>query len=76
MTDNYTRFTIAMWFSLVLHEVGFFLSPRFLMLRKLFLQLVYFGLCAPGFLAQFLPFMQRYKVQQVGVFVREKRVGG
>lgn len=34
MTDNYTRFTIAMWFSLVLHEVGFFLSPRFLMLRK------------------------------------------
>ena len=28
-------------------------------------QLVYFGLCAPGFVAQFLPFMQKYKVQQV-----------
>ncbi|CAI8025336.1 Methylsterol monooxygenase 1 [Geodia barretti] len=46
MTDNYPRFTIAVWFSVVLHE------------------LVYFGLCAPGFVAQFLPFMQKYKVQQ------------
>ena len=24
MTDNYSRFTIAMWFSVVLHEVGSF----------------------------------------------------
>lgn len=27
-------------------------------------ELVYFGLCLPGFIAQFLPFMQRYKIQQ------------
>lgn len=46
MTDNYSRFTIAMWISVVLHEV------------------TYFGLCLPGFLAQYLPFMQRFKVQQ------------
>lgn len=27
-------------------------------------EVVYFGLCLPGFLAQFLPFMQRFKIQQ------------
>lgn len=46
MTDNFDRFTIAMWFSVLLHEI------------------VYFGLCGPGFVAQFLPFMRRYKVQK------------
>jgi len=30
----------------------------------IFHQLIYFGLCLPGFLFQFLPFMQRYKIQQ------------
>lgn len=32
------------------------------------LQIVYFGLCLPGFLAQFLPFMQRFKIQRVSNF--------
>ncbi|KJE96882.1 C-4 methylsterol oxidase [Capsaspora owczarzaki ATCC 30864] len=27
-------------------------------------QVIYFGLCLPGFLFQFLPFMRRYKLQQ------------
>ena len=29
------------------------------------LQIAYFGLCLPGFIAQFLPFMQRFKIQAV-----------
>lgn len=28
-------------------------------------QLVYFGACAPGFLAQFIPFMTYFKIQKV-----------
>ena len=28
-------------------------------------QVVYFGLCLPGFCAQFLPFMRKYKIQEV-----------
>ena len=31
---------------------------------------VYFGLCFPGFVAQFLPFMKKFKIQKVRV--REK----
>lgn len=27
-------------------------------------EVVYFGLCLPGFLAQFIPFMKRFKIQQ------------
>lgn len=51
MLDNYTKFQIATWGSLIVHE------------------LVYFVLCLPGFLFQFLPFMQKYKIQQVcGLF--------
>lgn len=30
----------------------------------IFHQVVYFGLCIPSFLFQFIPFMQRYKIQQ------------
>lgn len=49
MLDNYTKFQIATWGSLIVHEF------------------IYFLLCLPGFLFQFLPFMQKYKIQQVGV---------
>lgn len=49
MLDNYTKFQIATWGSLIVHE------------------LVYFVLCLPGFLFQFVPFMQKYKIQQVCV---------
>jgi len=45
MTTHYTKFQIATWGSLIVHEV------------------VYFGLCLPGFLFQFLPFMKRFKIQ-------------
>lgn len=48
MLDNYTKFQIATWGSLIVHEF------------------IYFLLCLPGFLFQFMPFMQRYKIQQVG----------
>ncbi|KAG7270650.1 hypothetical protein CRUP_032169 [Coryphaenoides rupestris] len=47
MIDNYTKFQIATWGSLFVHEF------------------IYFGFCLPGFLFQFMPFMQRYKIQSV-----------
>lgn len=47
MLDNYTKFQIATWGSLLVHEVSYFL------------------LCVPGFLFQFIPYMQKYKIQQV-----------
>lgn len=47
MLDNYTKFQIATWGSLFVHEF------------------IYFLFCLPGFLFQFLPFMQKYKIQQV-----------
>lgn len=47
MLDNYTKFQIATWGSLIVHEA------------------IYFLFCLPGFLFQFLPFMQRFKIQQV-----------
>ncbi|XP_044152938.1 methylsterol monooxygenase 1-like [Bufo gargarizans] len=46
MLDNYTKFQIATWGSLIVHE------------------LIYFLFCLPGFLFQFIPFMQRFKIQQ------------
>ncbi|XP_064397955.1 methylsterol monooxygenase 1-like [Halichondria panicea] len=46
MTDRYSHFTIAVLFSVILHEI------------------TYFGLSTPGFLAQFLPFMRRFKIQE------------
>ncbi|XP_008400998.1 methylsterol monooxygenase 1 [Poecilia reticulata] len=46
MLDNYTKFQIATWGSLIVHEF------------------IYFLFCLPGFLFQFLPFMQKYKIQQ------------
>ena len=39
----------------------------YLLLSMLLFQVTYFGLCLPGFLAQYLPFMQRFKVQQVKI---------
>ena len=33
------------------------------------LQIAYFGLCLPGFIAQFLPFMQKFKIQSVSTHV-------
>lgn len=47
MLDNYTKFQIATWGSLLVHEVSYFL------------------LCVPGFIFQFIPYMQKYKIQQV-----------
>ena len=47
MMDNYTKFQIATWGSLIVHEF------------------IYFFFCLPGFLFQFMPFMQKYKIQQV-----------
>lgn len=52
MLDNYTKFQIATWGSLIVHE------------------LIYFLFCLPGFLFQFLPFMQKYKIQQVFFFFK------
>lgn len=52
MLDNYTKFQIATWGSLIVHE------------------LIYFLFCLPGFLFQFLPFMQKYKIQQVCFFFK------
>jgi len=46
MLQNYTKFQIATWGSLLVHEF------------------VYFGLCVPAFLFQFMPFMRRFKIQQ------------
>jgi len=46
MTDNYTKFQIATWGSLIVHE------------------LVYFLACLPAFIFQFIPFMNRFKLQQ------------
>jgi len=45
MTDNYSKFQIATWGSLLVHEFA------------------YFGICLPAFLFQFLPFMNRFKIQ-------------
>lgn len=50
MLDNYTKFQIATWGSLFVHEF------------------IYFLFCLPGFLFQFMPFMQKYKIQQVSGF--------
>lgn len=47
MLDNYTKFQIATWGSLLVHELAYFL------------------ICVPGFLFQFIPFMQKYKIQAV-----------
>lgn len=47
MLQNYSKFQIATWGSLVVHE------------------LIYFLFCLPGFIFQFLPFMQKYKIQPV-----------
>jgi len=47
MLQNYSKFQIATWGSLIVHE------------------LIYFLFCLPGFIFQFLPFMQKYKIQQV-----------
>lgn len=52
MLDNYTKFQIATWGSLFVHEF------------------IYFFFCLPGFLFQFLPFMQKYKIQQVSCDLR------
>uniref|UniRef100_A0A8C7MJP8 Methylsterol monooxygenase 1 n=1 Tax=Oncorhynchus kisutch TaxID=8019 RepID=A0A8C7MJP8_ONCKI len=46
VNENYTKFQIATWGSLIVHEA------------------IYFLFCLPGFLFQFLPFMQKYKIQQ------------
>ncbi|KAI0210354.1 Methylsterol monooxygenase 1 [Lamellibrachia satsuma] len=46
MTDSYTKFQIATWGSLLIHE------------------LLYFGMCLPAFMFQFIPFMRRFKIQQ------------
>ncbi|XP_065185659.1 methylsterol monooxygenase 1-like [Sycon ciliatum] len=43
--NNYTKWQIATWGSVLVHEI------------------VYFGLCLPGFLCQFVPFVQKYKIQ-------------
>ncbi|XP_066574149.1 methylsterol monooxygenase 1 [Amia ocellicauda] len=45
MLDNYTKFQIATWGSLFVHEF------------------IYFLFCLPGFIFQFIPFMQKYKIQ-------------
>lgn len=47
MLQNYSKFQIATWGSLIVHE------------------LIYFLFCLPGFIFQFLPFMQKYKIQPV-----------
>ncbi|XP_039203381.1 methylsterol monooxygenase 1-like [Crotalus tigris] len=46
MLNNYTKFQIATWGSLLAHE------------------LLYFLICLPGFVFQFIPYMQKYKIQQ------------
>merc|ERR1719431_501921 len=46
MLDNYTKFQIATFGTLIVHEV------------------VYFMACFPGFVFQFIPYMQRFKIQQ------------
>lgn len=46
MTQNFTKFQIAVFGSLIVHE------------------LMYFAICLPGFVCQFLPFMQKFKIQQ------------
>lgn len=46
MTDNYTKFQISTWGSLIVHE------------------LIYFAICLPAFCFQFIPFMQRFKIQE------------
>lgn len=45
MLSRYTKFQIATFGSLLVHEI------------------VYFGACLPAFIFQFLPFMQRFKIQ-------------
>lgn len=49
MLNNYTKFQIATWGSLIVHEG------------------IYFLLCMPGFLFQFIPYMKKYKIQKVSV---------
>lgn len=46
MTNNYSKFQIATWGSLIAHETA------------------YFGICLPAFVFQFIPFLQRFKIQQ------------
>uniref|UniRef100_A0A8C7DRC5 Fatty acid hydroxylase domain-containing protein n=1 Tax=Naja naja TaxID=35670 RepID=A0A8C7DRC5_NAJNA len=46
MLDNYTKFQIAVWGSVLAHEFFYFL------------------ICLPGFVFQFIPYMQKYKIQQ------------
>ncbi|XP_013413905.1 methylsterol monooxygenase 1-like [Lingula anatina] len=46
MLDTYTKPQIALWGSLIVHEV------------------LYVLICLPAYLFQFIPFMQRYKIQQ------------
>jgi len=46
MTQNFTKFQIATYGSLLIHEC------------------MYIAICLPGFLFQFIPFMQRFKIQQ------------
>ncbi|ESN93554.1 hypothetical protein HELRODRAFT_180871 [Helobdella robusta] len=46
MLRKYSKYTIAVYGSLIVHEV------------------VYFGLCLPSFLFQFIPFMRRFKIQK------------
>uniref|UniRef100_A0A8C6X4Q9 Uncharacterized protein n=1 Tax=Naja naja TaxID=35670 RepID=A0A8C6X4Q9_NAJNA len=47
MLDNYTKFQIAVWGSVLAHEFFYFL------------------ICLAGFVFQFIPYMQKYKIQQV-----------
>ena len=49
MLNNYTKFQIATWGSLIVHEV------------------LYYLLCLPGFLFQFIPYMKKYKIQKVSM---------
>jgi len=32
-------------------------------------QLLYFGMCFPAFMFQFIPFMKKFKIQQVNVLL-------
>lgn len=45
MTSNYSKFQIATWGSLIIHEVVYILA------------------CLPGFIFQFFPVMNKYKIQ-------------
>lgn len=56
MLQNYSKFQIATWGSLIVHE------------------LVYFLFCLPGFMFQFMPFIQKYKIQQVSYSLISQRL--